>query len=70
MLHDLNNLPVPKHWVDPVTQLWPEHISPAFREQRAAADAAAAAGGQVRARLRLTSAWHLSRLLYCTCWLP
>ncbi|PRW45481.1 arginine--tRNA chloroplastic mitochondrial-like isoform X2 isoform B [Chlorella sorokiniana] len=43
VLHDLDILPVPKHWMDPVTQLWPAHISPAFWEQRAAAEAAAAA---------------------------
>ncbi len=54
MLRDLDCLPVPQHWVDPVTQLWPAHISPAFRETRAAAEAAAAAaagGGQVSSLL-------------------
>ena len=52
VLRDLDSLPVPTHWMDPVTQLWPDHISPAFRQAREAAEAAAAAGAAAGEEVR------------------
>lgn len=33
-LKDVSNLPIPKEWVDPVTQVWPGHLSESYIQKR------------------------------------